>query len=206
MSQVGFLGKLKQILGKQKMAPLPASHAEMLYHHILQASRRPILYRDYGVEDSIDGRFDALCLFQSLMMRRLAGSSEALSALSQELFDAMFADMDLTLREMGVGDMGVGKRVKFMSEAYMGRLTAYDKALKADTKDALQEALLRNLYRIDNPQPEDGQADGNAAYHDKAGQLADEVYKIVARLEALEEAQLLDAMPAESCLAIAPRA
>ena len=88
----------------------------------------------------------------------------------------------------------------------MGRLTAYDKALKADTKDALQEALLRNLYRIDNPQPEDGQADGNAAYHDKAGQLADEVYKIVARLEALEEAQLLDAMPAESCLAIAPRA
>ena len=60
MSKVGFFGLLKQIFANKQLAPLPATKAEELYHHILQASRAVPLYRDYGVEDSIDGRFDAL--------------------------------------------------------------------------------------------------------------------------------------------------
>ena len=147
MTEDGMLSRLKEFFGKKTLAPLPVTKAEALYHQILQASRSVTLYRDYGVEDSIDGRFDALCLMQSLVMRRLSGRSEELSALSQELFDAMFADMDLTLREMGVGDMGVGKRVKFMSEAYMGRLKAYDDALSKNDQPLLAQALFRNLYR-----------------------------------------------------------
>ena len=88
----------------------------------------------------------AFVYFKPLSCVVLKGRNE-LAELSQGLFDAMFQDMDLTLREMGVGDMGVGKRVKFMSEAYMGRLTAYDKALQQEDNTALVDALHRNLYR-----------------------------------------------------------
>lgn len=184
MSKVGFFGLFKQIFANKQLAPLPTTKAEELYHHILQASRAVPLYRDYGVEDSIDGRFDALCLMQALVMRRLSGQSEPLAQLSQELFDAMFADMDLTLREMGVGDMGVGKRVKFMSEAYMGRLSAYDKALKAyeagEGAEALEQALYRNLYR-------EGAVAGDASL------MAQQVIKIAQRVTACDDAAFLDA-------------
>lgn len=169
-----MLSQLKQFFGKKSLAPLPVTKAEALYHQILQASRAVTLYRDYGVEDSIDGRFDALCLMQSLVMRRLSGRHETLSALAQELFDAMFADMDLTLREMGVGDMGVGKRVKFMSEAYMGRLSAYDDALTKGDLALLSQALYRNLYREDDD-----------ANH-RAG-LSVAVMAVVSALEALDD-------------------
>ena len=200
MSKDGFFASLKRLLGAKQIAPLPTSTAETLYHQILQASRAVPLYRDYGVEDSIDGRFDALCLMQALVMRRLSGRSDVLAGLSQELFDAMFADMDLTLREMGVGDMGVGKRVKFMSEAYMGRLSAYDKALSAYEADGetekdealLQQALHRNIYR-------EGAVTG-----DEAG-LAKCVIAIAARLATLDEAAFLSGQLPEDVLIIAPQ-
>ena len=187
MSQDGFFASIKRFFGSKQIAPLPESKAEALYHQILQASRAPSLYRDYGVEDSIDGRFDALCLMQSLVMRRLSvkqddEATSQLSALNQELFDAMFADMDLTLREMGVGDMGVGKRVKFMSEAYMGRLTAYDNALKAYEAgkglEELADALQRNLFR-------DGEVTGNPKG------LSEVIATICAKLAGYDEAVLL---------------
>lgn len=189
MSQVGFFQKLKQVLTGQKLAPLPVSDAEALYYHILKCSRAPSLYRDYGVEDSIDGRFDSLCLFQSLMMCRLKSANEELTLLGQGLFDAMFQDMDLTLREMGVGDMGVGKRVKFMSEAYMGRLSAYDKALQETDDMALVEALHRNLYR-------DGEVSGDAAG------LAVRVREIEKRLALLPDEGFAHAALTPSVLAI----
>lgn len=189
MSQVGFFQKLKQVLSGQKLAPLPVTDAEALYHHILQSSRAPQLYRDYGVEDSIDGRFDCLCLFQALIMCRLKGRNEDLAELSQGLFDAMFQDMDLTLREMGVGDMGVGKRVKFMSEAYMGRLTAYDKALQQADNSALVEALHRNLYR-------EGEVTGDAQA------LALQVREIYKRLESLSDEGFATAAQDPAILAV----
>ena len=196
MSKDGFFASFKRLLGAKQIAPLPASKAERLYHQILQASRAVPLYRDYGIEDSIDGRFDALCLMQSLVMRRLSARSEALTVLSQELFDAMFADMDLTLREMGVGDMGVGKRVKFMSEAYMGRLSAYDKALSAyeagDGEALLQQALHRNIYR-------EGAVTG-----DEAG-LAQSVIAIDAKVAALDEDAFLSGQLPDDVLDCAPQ-
>lgn len=194
MSEVGFFASLKRFLRQKQVAPLPATKAEELYHHILQASRTVSLYRDFGVEDSIDGRFDALCLVQSLVMRRLAGRSEALAELSQGLFDAMFADMDLTLREMGVGDMGVGKRVKFMSEAYMGRLTAYDEALKQHEAGKgikkLVDALQRNIYR-------EGAVSGDAAG------LAELVVQMSMTLAACDDALFLDAVLPDDLLTLA---
>ena len=187
MSQDGFFASIKRFFGQKQIAPLPETKAEALYHQILQASRAVALYRDYGVEDSIDGRFDALCLMQSVVMRRLSAkikdeNTALLAGLSQELFDAMFADMDLSLREMGVGDMGVGKRVKFMSEAYMGRLTAYDNALKCyeagQGLGELEQTLHRNLFR-------DGEVGGDA----KA--LSEVVASISAKIAGLDEAVLL---------------
>ena len=187
MSQDGFFASIKRFFGSKQIAPLPESKAEALYHQILQASRDVALYRDYGVEDSIDGRFDALCLMQSVVMRRLSVKNEnentdLLAGLNQELFDAMFADMDLTLREMGVGDMGVGKRVKFMSEAYMGRLSAYDNALKAYEAGKglgqLEEALHRNLFR-------EGEITGDP----KA--LSEVIAAISAKLSGFDEAIML---------------
>ena len=195
MSQDGFFGSLKRVLAGKHLAPLPASPAETLYHQILQASRSVTLYQDYGVEDSIDGRFDALCLMQSVVMRRLKARSDALTALSQDLFDAMFADMDLTLREMGVGDMGVGKRVKLMSEAFMGRLTAYDAGLtayEAGEGDAqLVAAIERNLFR-------DGMVKGRAA------DLTAAIITLSSAISALDEARILSGHLPDESLAIAP--
>ena len=89
-----------------------------------------------------------LCLHISLVMLRLRQLPEEIQKpLNQDLFDRFFADMDFTLREMGVGDLGVGKRVRKMSEAFMGRLTAYDEALAESDADALCLAVARNLRR-----------------------------------------------------------
>lgn len=122
---------------------------EKLYYDVLEASRQPVFYLDYDVADTFDGRFDMLCLMMSLMMARLKQAQPENKEFSQDLFDAMFRDVDLTLREMGAGDIGVGKRVKKMSEAFLGRLTAYDKGLAAQDVSVLAPAIARNVYRRD---------------------------------------------------------
>ncbi|MBI3514083.1 MAG: ubiquinol-cytochrome C chaperone family protein, partial [Proteobacteria bacterium] len=76
----------------------------------------------------------------------------AMSARAQALFDAMFADMDRSLREIGVGDLSVGKRVKDMARGLYGRIAAYEAGLD-DAGDALAEALARNVYGTVPPPP-----------------------------------------------------
>ncbi len=109
---------------------------ERLYAAAIEIARRPVLFTDHGVRDDVDGRFDALSLVVALVMRRLKGLDEEGRELSQQMFDSMFADMDLSLREMGAGDLGVSKRVRVMAEAFMGRLDAYATAIDADDRDA----------------------------------------------------------------------
>ena len=128
--------------------------AETLYQMALSTSRTPAFYSEFGTEDTIDGRFDVLCLCVSLVMFRLRkivrkANADAAAAqdISQNLYDIMFADMDLTLREMGVGDLGVAKRVKIMSEAFTGRLKAYSAALDEVDESSLAAALARNIGR-----------------------------------------------------------
>ena len=137
-------GWLKQMLGfgKNKQETV----AENLYAQAIAIARTPKLYIEYGVTDDVDGRFDALCLIVMLVMRRLKdvdGGKE----ISQDLFDSMFADMDLSLREMGAGDIGVSKRVRVMAEGFMGRLENYASALDKGDDDMLADALARNLLR-----------------------------------------------------------
>jgi cytochrome b pre-mRNA-processing protein 3 len=128
--------------------------AEVLYQMALSTSRTPSFYLEYGAEDTIDGRFDVLCLCVSLVMYRLrkivrqqGDASQSAQDISQKLYDIMFADMDLTLREMGVGDLGVAKRVKIMSEAFAGRLAAYSSAFDELDASALATAFARNIGR-----------------------------------------------------------
>jgi cytochrome b pre-mRNA-processing protein 3 len=126
-----------------------ASESEKLYASAIAVARRPVFYQDFGVQDSVDGRFDALSLVVILVMRRLKNCGDAGKEISQQLFDSMFADMDLSLREMGAGDIGVSKRVRIMAEAFMGRLEAYVIALDNNDRTALAAALQRNLFRDD---------------------------------------------------------
>ena len=92
----------------------------------MAAARHPVAYAEWGVPDTLDGRFDMITLHTFLVLDRLKGEDRAFR---QELVDEFFRDMDRSLREMGVGDLSVGKKVRKMAEVFYGRLAAYDKAL-----------------------------------------------------------------------------
>jgi cytochrome b pre-mRNA-processing protein 3 len=119
--------------------------ADALYAKAVAQARRETFYAAGAVPDTIDGRFDLLALHMFLLLHRLGAEGAATRRLAQSLFDLMFADMDQSLREMGVSDMGVGKRVKEMAKALYGRIDAYEPVLENDA--GLRAALARNLYR-----------------------------------------------------------
>jgi cytochrome b pre-mRNA-processing protein 3 len=107
-----------------------------------------------GAPDSLNGRFDLVGLHVALLIRRLRADPDPRgAALAQAVFDAMFADMDTNLREMGVGDLAVGKRVKRMWEAFHGRALAYEAALDSADPAAMRDALLRNVWRAEAGSP-----------------------------------------------------
>jgi cytochrome b pre-mRNA-processing protein 3 len=99
------------------------------------------------VPDTLDGRFDLLALHIWLVIRHLQGEPPSGPAMAQSVFDAMFNDMDVNLREMGVGDLAVRGKVKVMWEALHGRAMAYGRALDADDDAPLRAALARNVWR-----------------------------------------------------------
>ena len=105
------------------------SDVDKVYRIVVDQSRQPIFYRELLIPDNIDGRFDILSLHMFFIFSRLKNEEQIGADFSQSLFDTMFVDMDQSLREMGVGDLSVGKRVKDMGKALLGRIEAYDKAL-----------------------------------------------------------------------------
>jgi cytochrome b pre-mRNA-processing protein 3 len=123
--------------------------AFQLYGSAVAAARDPYLYAQLGVPDTLDGRFDAIVLHIYLVVRRLEGELEPAAALAQAVFDAMFLDMDTNLREMGVGDLSVGKRNRAMWEAFHGRGAAY--AAAWDDPAAFEAAIARNVWRGAEP-------------------------------------------------------
>jgi cytochrome b pre-mRNA-processing protein 3 len=121
-----------------------SDQALALYAAAVDQARRVAFYSRLGVPDSIDGRFDLVALHAWLLLRRLKGEPAA-ERLAQDLVEVFFADMDVSLREIGAADIGVGRRVKRMIGAFHGRAAAYDAALAGD-EAALEAALGRNLY------------------------------------------------------------
>jgi cytochrome b pre-mRNA-processing protein 3 len=116
---------------------------QALYEAIVAAARQPRFYADMAVPDTVDGRFDMIALHMFLVLDRL--NDGALETTRQTLTDVFFRDMDRSLREMGVGDLSVGKKVRKMAEAFFGRLLAYKKAA-SESQEALASALARNIY------------------------------------------------------------
>src|ERR1041385_4793859 len=140
---------LSRYFTRRSAAPSPA---EALYLGLVRQARQPAFYARCGVPDSVDGRFDMITLHMALLLLRLKAEGPAAADLGQALFDTLFADMDRSLREMGVGDLGVGKRVKEMGKAVYGRLAAYEAGL-AGAPGELEAALTRNLYGTVTPDP-----------------------------------------------------
>jgi cytochrome b pre-mRNA-processing protein 3 len=148
---------------------------EAIYGMIVTQAREPSFYRDFAVPDTVNGRFDLLLLHLWLVLRRLK-SAEGGTALSQGLFDHFCNDMDDNLREMGVSDLKVPKRMRAFGEAFYGRAAAYDMAL-TEGKEALAQAICRNILNGENVE--------------KARRLAAYVEAAMATLDGIDEAALM---------------
>ena len=116
---------------------------EAIYGMIVTQAREPLFYRELGVPDTVNGRFDLLVLHLWMVLRRLK-SIEGGAGVSQALFDRFCDDLDANLREMGVGDLAVPKRMQAFGEAFYGRAAAYDLALAAGA-EPLAQALCKNI-------------------------------------------------------------
>src|SRR6266699_3613726 len=116
---------------------------EAIYGMIVTQAREPLFYRDLGVPDTVNGRFDLLVLHLWMVLNRLK-TIKGGTVLSQALFDHFCDDMDANLRELGVGDLAVPKRMQAFGEAFYGRAAAYDLALAAGA-EPLAQALCRNI-------------------------------------------------------------
>jgi cytochrome b pre-mRNA-processing protein 3 len=147
---------------------------EAMYGMIVTQAREPLFYRDLGIPDRVEGRFDLLVLHLWMVLRRLK-SVQAGSALYQGLFDRFCEDMDGNLREMGVGDLTVPKRMQAFGEAFYGRSAAYDTAV-GEGREQLALALSKNIL--------DGEQIENAR------RLAYYVEKAMATLAGLDDARI----------------
>jgi cytochrome b pre-mRNA-processing protein 3 len=127
---------------------IPRVTIEAIYGMIVTQAREPLFYRDLGVPDTVNGRFDMLVLHLWMVLRRLK-ATEGGAGLCQALFDRFCEDMDANLREMGVGDLTVPKRMQAFGEAFYGRSAAYDLAL-TEGLELLAQALCRNILNGEN--------------------------------------------------------
>lgn len=126
---------------------------ETLYNQVAGASRQPALYTDLGFPDTVEGRFESLALHVVLLLRRLRALPPPADAVSQDFIDAFFRRMDTSLRELGVGDMGVGKRMKKLAQSFYGRAQYYNEPLDAGDEAGLAAALGRNALGREEPAP-----------------------------------------------------
>src|ERR1700744_5712562 len=116
--------------------------ARQLYAATVQRAREPLFFTKLGVPDTIDGRFDLLVLSAWLVLERLRAAQ--LPDLSQGFMDVVFVGFDEGLRDLGTGDMGMGRRMKKIADAFYGRLNSYETSFTTAT---MSDALQRNLYR-----------------------------------------------------------
>lgn len=121
------------------------SMIERLHAEIVAAARDPVFYTAYAVPDTFEGRFEILTLHAWLALRRLGALPPPAADIAQDLTDRLFRHFDVALRELGVGDLSVPKRMRRLAEAFLGRCAAYDAALGAGDA-ALAAALARNVY------------------------------------------------------------
>jgi len=123
-----------------------------VYSAIVAQSRQPRFYAEWGVPDTVTGRFDMISLHLALLFRRLRAEGAPARNFSQAVFDLFFKDMDRSLREMGAGDLAVPKKIKKMGNLFFGLLASLDDALGSNDPVAVEAVLIRNIYD-ENPSP-----------------------------------------------------
>ncbi|MFC3071826.1 ubiquinol-cytochrome C chaperone family protein [Shinella pollutisoli] len=148
---------------------------EKQYAALTAAARRPGLYARLGVPDTVMGRFEMLSAMLILYFRRTRSSARSGQEIAQEIVDAFFEDVDHSIRELGVGDVGVPKRMKKFAGMFYGRLESYAAALDSGDREALAAALGRNIH------PEAGEAAPSMRA------LADYLFSVEAAMAALPE-------------------
>jgi len=161
----------------RKSRTSPRGTIQVIYGMIVAQAREPLFYRHLDVPDTVDGRLDLLILHLWLVLRRIRPIPSG-KDLSQALFDHFCDDMDANLREMGVGDLTVPKRMQKFGEAFYGRTAAYDVAW-SESEAQLANALEKNIL--------------NGTHPDSAGRLAAYAVKTAALLDACDDAALLRA-------------
>ncbi len=126
-----------------------------LYASAVDQARRPAFYRDLGVTDTVEGRFELYSLHVALLLIRLKGQGQIAAETAQHLFDAYVRGLDDALRDLGVSDVKVGRRMKSLGEAFYGRLKSYQDAIEALPGSARElEALLRRTALEERPGPD----------------------------------------------------
>ncbi len=136
------MGLLKSIfLRKKSSKHIP----EALHMAIMEHSLQPSFFGEGKVDDTFSGRFEVVCLHSALVLRRLREFGDAGNDLAQDTFNELFSGFDDALREIGTGDLKVGKKVRVIGESFYGRAKAYDDALSAGSSDALKDAITRNI-------------------------------------------------------------
>ncbi len=167
------LAAMLRLFSKNRHRP---DRAASVYAAIVEAARNRVFYARFGVPDTLDGRFEVLSIMLHAVCRRLVHGSDPDMAFSRRITEHFVVDMDSGLRDMGVSDVRVAKKMKTLYGAYGGRIAAYDIALAAGG-DALEEAVARNVF----PQ---GAPDGAAAA------LATYIQAAVAMLEGISTAAI----------------
>jgi cytochrome b pre-mRNA-processing protein 3 len=141
-----------------------------VYRAIVAQSRHPKFYAEWGVPDTVTGRFDMICLHMALLFRRLRSESKEVRDFSQAVFDLFFTDMDRSLREMGAGDLAVPKKIRKMGNIFYGLLSSLNEAMDRNDEAGVEAVLARNLFE--------------SASAPSAGQLAAYLFAEAARLDA----------------------
>lgn len=152
--------------------------ADALYEKIVAAARQPCFYADWNVPDSPLGRFEMLSLHMFLFLHRMRGEEGTSRDVAQELTDTFFLDIDHSLRELGISDVGVPKRMKKLARMFYGRVESYADALERGDRAALAAALARNVRPDAASWPEGDVLAGYAMEADAllAGQASQDIW------------------------------
>jgi len=140
--------KLRQFHDPRLLWPKKKNRAivDGFYHQLTTAARDPVYYERMNVPDTVMGRFEMLSIFMVLFFRRAEQAGPVVQQLSQDMVDRFFADIDHSIRELGIGDVGVPRRMKKLARMFYGRARSYGEALDGGDVALLRDALARNIH------------------------------------------------------------
>ncbi len=144
---------IPQTLIPKFLRPSVPRQAVSLYEALLLRAREPVFYADWGVPDTMAGRLEILEVHLAALFRRLTPIAPHGPDLWRDTLDYAMSEIERAMREVGVGDVTVPKKMRRVAESFYGRARAYGAALDARDRAALAEALARNVYP-DAPAPD----------------------------------------------------